>query len=140
MKRKTKFSLLVLSLVLLFILGISTSIEAATKPTDSVNYIRNFSGTADSLWTHVTTDDTNMKNNTNSYSVVNWNSSSQKTSHNMWFRVVNSNNEDRGTVLIPYLQRVEFSSSATHQYLYWLLARRENGCDPATKVKGTWCP
>lgn len=133
---KTKTKSLILALLFLIVISIGLNVSAV-----EARYIRDFNGVADSLWARVTDKNTkNMKDNTRTYAVVNWDYSSQKGAHNMWFRVVNSNNEDRGTTLVPYLERKEFSTSATHTHYYWLLARRENGVDPETRVKGTWTP
>lgn len=127
MKNKLKF---VVFAVLVFL-----SVGMTSKA-----YVKNFSGTVNYQWGYVTASNASNNKNTSGYSVVNWSSSSQPGAHNMWFRIVNSNGENRGTVMIGYLTRVEFESSASVGYNYWLQSRRENSVDPYTTVSGTWKP
>lgn len=103
-------------------------------------YVNNFSGTVNYQWGYVTGTNAPNTKDAATYSVVNWSSSSQSGSHNMWFRIVNSNGENRGTIMIGYLTRVEFESTASVGYNYWLQARRENSVDPYTTVSGSWRP
>lgn len=127
-KRKIVYSLF----ALLIMLGVTLGVNAT-----ETRAIKNFNGTVNHNWGYVSIGD-NVKDNTRNYSVVNWDTSSQAGAHNMWFRVVNSNGADRGSTLVPYLQRVEFATNAEYNHYYYLQARRENSVDPSTSVSGSW--
>jgi len=97
-----------------------------------------FSGSATSSWAYVTNPGTNIvKDNDYSGVSVNWQTSNQ-SSHRMWFRQVNSNQENKGSALLDYKTVKTFASTAEQNHYYWLQARRENIWDPATYVTGVW--
>lgn len=82
----------------------------------------------------------NVKSDSNKLAYVNWTSSNQ-SSHNEWFKMVNSSNDDRsGEYKFSYCSSGTFAeySSATYGYYYYLKARRENFWDPSTTVSGKW--
>ena len=129
-----KKGIILFSIVAISIALLANAVSAQTR------VVQTYDITANSNWTTELLPFSNWKDNYTNYSVVNWYSSSQKGSHNMWYRVVNSNKEDRGNVLISYLSRVKFQSNTSHGYYYALQARRENAVDPTTRVTGTWNP
>ena len=106
----------------------------------SSRVVQTYEISANSNWADDKMMFSNPKEDKNSFSVVNWYSSSQKNSHNMWYRVVNSNYQQKAIALISYKSRVEIQTTAQKGYYYGLQARRENSVDPVTKVTGTWKP
>lgn len=133
MKKQLKYSIF----LFLVILGVALSVNASgVEP----KYIWNYSITAKHNWVAADEMNGNTKTNDNNFSVVNWTKSTQSGSHNMWYRVVNSNASVRAVELIPYKSRREMPSTAQRNYYYYLEGRRENAVDPRTTVKGTWNP
>ena len=126
----------IIGLSFLFVLALSLclGVNAAVTP----RYKSDYRGTVNHNWGYCTTGN-NFKNTTGG-TVINWQYSSQSGAHNMWYRAVNSNGADRGSVLMSYLSSVEFSSSTQWNYYYYLQARRENSVDPTTTVSGYWIP
>lgn len=83
----------------------------------------------------------NTKNNNEYLAGVKW-TDSDKSGHKMWFRIKNSNNEERGRILIsrPGNSTKYFETTAKNGYMYWLYANREHVGNPAAYVKGVWQP
>lgn len=74
-----------------------------------------------------------------SVSTVIWNTSN-KSSHRMWFRVLDMNNNVRGSVRIDYLSSGYAVTNNTTGSSYIIQAKRENIIDPITTVTGKWLP
>lgn len=127
MKKNLKF----IVLALLVVVSAGTSVKAATA---------GFSGSAGSAWSYVTNPAAydNTKALGNKYTGVNWQYSNQG-SHKMWFRVVNSNGEEKGKYLYQGLGSDAFATSAQQNYYYWLQSKRENSNTPAY-ITGVWAP
>lgn len=67
---------------------------------------------------------------------VRWYTTSDNN-HNEWFRVINSNGEEKGWTFIKGKGNYKiFNVTCQQNYNYWLQARRENIWDPWTTVKG----
>ena len=83
----------------------------------------------------------NAKNNHEYLAGVNW-TSSDHSGHKMWFRIRNSNNEERGNILInrPGNGVKYLEVTTRYGYNYWLYANREHIINPSTYVQGTWQP
>lgn len=125
---------------LLFVLVILVGMAAVVTVNASSRVVQTYEISANSNWADDKMMFSNPKEDKNSFSVVNWYSSSQKNSHNMWYRVVNSNYQQKAIALISYKSRVEIQTTAQKGYYYGIQARRENSVDPVTKVTGTWKP
>lgn len=79
-----------------------------------------------------------LKQNENRYTAIGWNFSN-KSSHKMWFRVVDSAERQIGSAgLFNYKTTDAIQSNLSIGQNYWLSARRENVIDPVTTVSGTW--
>ncbi len=128
--KKKNFFIIILAIASLALVGVNASSRV----------VQTYEITADSKWANDKMMFSNPKEDSNSFSVVNWYSSSQKNSHNMWYRVVNSDYKQKAIVLLSYKARAEIQSTAQKGYYYGLQARRENSVDPTTKVTGTWRP
>lgn len=70
---------------------------------------------------------------------INWNYTDEGD-YRQWFIVANSNNANRGEVLLQKCDGMNHSipTSTTHSYYYKLRSHRENIVDPNTNVRGTW--
>lgn len=77
-------------------------------------------------------------NDTNKYSGVNWKYTSSPTAHRMWFRVLNSQEVAKATVLVNGLGIEVFETNLASDESAYLLGRRENASDVETTVTGTW--
>ncbi|MFQ6792658.1 MAG: hypothetical protein ACLRT4_07745 [Thomasclavelia sp.] len=84
----------------------------------------------------------NPKRNNEYLMGIKWTSSGAGNTHKMWFRCVNNDDKDRGTILIDRpSNRVRYANTtAKNGYNYYLKARREHIINPRTQVKGTWQP
>lgn len=86
--------------------------------------------------------DANPKQNYEYLSGVQWDYSDH-SGHKMWFRIKNSNKENRGSILINrpaegvknYLE-----TDCKFGYNYYLYANREHWGNPSTFVRGYWQP
>lgn len=119
-----------LGLTIIIGLGTIANVHAATK---------DFSGSASFSAGRVSAS--NTKTNTSYNSVVNWKTSDQGT-HKMWFRIRNSNEDLRGSVLIggTGYGDTTFETDCKNGYYYYLWANREHIFNPTTYVTGTWRP
>ncbi len=83
----------------------------------------------------------NAKNNNEYLMGIKWTESGAGT-HKEWFRVVNSNSEQKAIGLLDYpSQNVVFlETTAKNGYYYYLQAHREHIINPRTQVRGTWQP
>lgn len=112
------------------------SISFASDVEPYATFSSSFAGSVTSSWTYVT--GSSVKCTYPGVANVNWKTSSQSASHNLWFRVVNSNVESRGSRLFSYLEHGNINTSTSNGYNYKLQARRENSVDPSTYVSGSW--
>ena len=123
-------------LFVLLLINIAISVNAAE---DRSLLPKSFKGRVGSSWGYVTSED-NVRQSGGNRSYVNWKKSSQSSAHDMWFRTVNSNGEDKGGKLFSYLENGSYETSAINNHYYYLQARRENSVDPETTVSGNWSP
>lgn len=100
---------------------------------------KDFAGSAGFTQSRVSTS--NTKNNNEYLAGVNW-KESDHSGHKMWFRIKNSNGEERGRILInrPGNGVSYLDTTARNGFYYWLYANREHLGNPETYVKGTWQP
>lgn len=119
-------------IVLLTVIAVTTGINARAD-------YKEFSGSAGFGQERVSVS--NKKNNNEYLAGVNW-KTSDLSGHKMWFRIKNSNGEERGRILInrPGNGVKYLETSAKNGYLYWLYANREHFGNPAAYVTGTWQP
>lgn len=104
---------------------------------NAVNY-EGFGGSVDVTYRVVSP--TYKKTDSYDWAVVNWNYS-DRSSHTMWFKVVDSDGRRKGSSLYEYKESHGFSTSNTYENAnYRLYAGRENWWDPWTYVSGTWAP
>ncbi len=83
---------------------------------------------------------TAQKNGGNHFSAVRWTTSSQKTSHKMWFRVKDAYGNVKGSGLLNYTSLDAFQTNLTNNQLYELEAKREKSTGTEVTVSGTWVP
>lgn len=101
-------------------------------------YSGNFQGSTSSSWGYVVNPSVNIvKDNAISMFAVDWKYSNQ-SNHKQWFRLVNSNGDDRGSGLVNYLSTDTIDTSAQMNFYYWLQSKRESIFNPTTYVEGTW--
>ncbi|WP_279160796.1 hypothetical protein [Thomasclavelia cocleata] len=80
----------------------------------------------------------NTKNKAGNFAIINW-GYSNKSSHKMWFRVVNKVAAQKGKGLFNYLAQGAVTTSGTDiDYDYYLQAAREHVINPSTYVSGVW--
>lgn len=120
----------------LFIILFFSSVVLATSPENRAFLRGNFSGRVNSSWGYLSGN--TVKCTLRNTAAVNWKTSSQSTAHNMYFRVVSSNGQDKGGRLFSYLENSTMTVDTTHDYEYYIQGRRENAVDPTTSVTGTW--
>lgn len=132
-KRKEKVMKKIFSIVA--ILAIAVVVSAIDVQADYAG----FAGSAGFSPTMVSTQ--NTKNNYQYLSGVRWDRSSH-SNHKMWFRVRNSNGEERGSILVNRPDQVTyfFDTDCKYGYYYWLYANREHLINPSTYVEGVWQP
>lgn len=128
MKLNKKFSLALIATSTLLLISNST-----------YAFKQEFGGTAGYDWAKVSPR--NTKTDSETYAAITW-LESDHTDHKMWFRIVNSDGEDRGNILItrPSETPNNFDTKAKEGYYYWLEAGREHIHNPITYVSGRWEP
>lgn len=130
MKRNfLKYSML-LCLISVFCIMSVQNIRASTQEVTS------FAGSAGYDYTLVSKK--NTKNKAGNFAIINWDYSN-KSSHKMWFRVVNKVAAQKGKGLFNYLAQGAVTTSGTDiDYDYYLQVAREHIIDPSTYVSGVW--
>lgn len=100
---------------------------------------KDFAGSAG--FSQARVSESNTKNNNEYLAGVNW-KTSDRSGHKMWFRIKNSNGEERGRILInrPGNGVSYFDTTGRNGYYYWLYANREHLGNPSSYVTGTWQP
>lgn len=131
MKKNIKYFIL----IALLVGGVGTMLRVSAAQTN------NFSGSVGGgSWVFVVSPETLpqfIKDSNNSATAVRWDYSSV-SNINMWFRIVNSNVENRGESLLSYLETKAWTTSASQGYYYWLQAKRENFFDGSSYIYGAW--
>ena len=125
---------------LFLFLSIASCVYATDTPVVLATENENFAATTNNVWVQASVGDRVKSWIHAGNTKVNWKFSSQTNRHNQYFRIVNSNGEERGHALISYLDNTSFESYAEASHYYYLQTRRENSVDPMTTVSGTWRP
>lgn len=98
---------------------------------------KSFNITTNHVWKKYST--ANLKVDTLKTAWVDWQAST-KSNHKQWFKLVNSENQDRGEAIFSFLGKKKFSTTAKKGHNYWLMSKREHIGNPITQVVGIWEP